>query len=94
MSAANATTDHDVIRQWTESRGGHPARVRATGDEEGKGDVGIIRIDFPGYSGEGSLEEISWDEFFEKFEEKQLAFLYQEDGESRFNKLVSRESVS
>jgi len=93
MSAANSTTDHDVIREWTEARGGHPARVLATGDD-GEGDVGIIRIDFPGYSGEGKLEEISWDEFFEKFEEKQLAFLYQEDRESRFNKLVSREGAS
>jgi hypothetical protein len=93
MSAANSTTDHDVIKQWTEARGGHPARVRATGDE-GEGDVGVIRIDFPGYSGEGTLEEISWDEFFEKFEERQLAFLYQEDKESRFNKLVSRDSAS
>jgi hypothetical protein len=94
MSAANSTTDHDVIKQWAESRGGHPARVRATGDEDGKGDVGIIRIDFPGYSGEGTLEEISWDEFFEKFEEKRLALLYQDDEESRFNKLVSRDSAS
>ncbi|SDF72048.1 hypothetical protein [Chitinophaga filiformis] len=40
------------------------------------------------------LEEISWDEFFAKFEESELAFLYQDkktDGEtSYFNKLVSR----
>jgi hypothetical protein len=91
MSAAKTTTDHDVIRGWAEERGGHPARVRTTGDDE---DVGIIRIDFPGFSGEGTLEEISWDEFFEKFEEKQLAFLYQDESESRFNKLVGREGLS
>ena len=91
MSAAKTTTDHDLIKSWAEERGGHPARVRRTGDEE---DVGLIRIDFPGFSGEGTLEEISWDEFFEKFEEKQLAFLYQDEGESRFNKLVSRENIS
>lgn len=93
MSSANKTTDHEFIRQWVEERGGHPARVRRTGDDD---DVGIIRIDFPGYSGESSLEEITWEEFFEKFEESNLAFLYQEetkDGqESRFNKLVSRDS--
>lgn len=91
MSSAKTTTDHDVIKQWAEERGGHPARVSRTGDEE---DVGIIRIDFPGFSGEGTLEEISWEEFFDKFEEKQLAFLYQDEGESRFNKLVSREGAS
>jgi hypothetical protein len=95
MSSAKPTIDHETIRKWAEERGGHPAHVRKTG---GKDDVGMIRIDFPGYSGEDSLEEISWDEFFEKFEEKGLALLYQDktaDGQqSRFNKLVSRDSVS
>lgn len=95
MSAAKSTTDHDVIRRWTEERGGHPARVRGTGGED---DVGMIRIDFPGYSGEDSLEEISWDQFFDKFDQSNLALLYQDEevreGEpSRFNKLVSRDST-
>jgi hypothetical protein len=92
MSAAKSTTNHDVIRKWAEERGGHPAHVRRTG-KQAKDDVGVIRIDFPGYSGEDTLEEISWDEFFEKFEAKQLAFLYQDDAESRFNKLVSRDGA-
>jgi uncharacterized protein YhbP (UPF0306 family) len=39
------------------------------------------------------LEEISWEEFFEKFDESNLAFLYQEGKNTRFNKLVKRESV-
>jgi hypothetical protein len=55
---------------------------------------GIIRIDFPGYSGKGSLEEISWDDWFEKFEEKKLAFLHQDETaggkKSNFNKLINR----
>ena len=38
-----------------------------------------------------NLEEISWDEFFEKFEESKLALLYEED--SLFSKLVGRDSV-
>ncbi len=88
------TTNHDEIRHWTELRGGCPAAVKATG---GGKDPGIIRIDFPGYSGQQSLEAISWDEFFDKFEEKNLAFIYQETtagGEqSRFFKLVDRGSV-
>ena len=88
------TTDHKTIREWAEARGGKPARVKGTG---GKNDVGILRIDFPGYSGEDSLEEISWDDFFKKFEESELALVYQErtaGGErSNFNKLVSRHSV-
>jgi len=84
------TSDHDKIRRWAEERGGRPATVKRTkeGDEPG-----VLRIDFEGYSGEDSLEEISWSEFFEKFDEKDLEFLYQEktsDGKpSRFFKFVS-----
>jgi hypothetical protein len=88
------STDHDEIRQWAEERGAKPSCVRGTGDE---GDIGMIRLDFPGYSGEESLEHISWDEWFEKFDERGLALLHQETtagGErSNFNKLVSRETA-
>lgn len=92
---SKVTTDHEEIRRWVEARGGHPASVKGT--EQGKESAGLLRIDFPGYSGEQSLEEISWDDFFEKFEESKLAFLYQEEtksgGESRFFKLVSRDRM-
>lgn len=93
--AATATTDHDTIRKWAEERDGKPAKVKSSGGKS-KDDVGILRIDFPGYSGKESLEEISWEDFFKEFENKKLAFLYQEtiQGEqSRFFKLVSRKSV-
>ena len=88
------TTDHDEIRKWVEKREGHPASVKNT--ERGNEEAGLLRIDFPGYSGKDSLEEISWEEFFRKFEESNLAFLYQEklkDGEeSRFFRFVNRNS--
>ena len=91
MSEAITTTNHNEIRKWVEERGGHPARVKGTEDRSGGG---LLRIDFPGYSGEQSLEQISWEEFFKEFENSSLAFLHQdktEDGkESRFSKLVSR----
>jgi hypothetical protein len=88
---SKTTTDHDEIRRWAEERDGRPATVKGT--ESGDDDAGILRIDFPG--GEGDrLEEISWDDWFEKFDEENLAFLYQEQvksgDESRFFKLVSR----
>lgn len=86
------TTDHDTIRQWVEERDGHPATVKGTGNGD---EPGVLRIDFPGYSGEESLQHISWDTFFDKFEDADLAFLYQDDmrsGEtSRFFKFVSRD---
>lgn len=93
-AAARPLTDHEKIRSWAQERGAKPACVRRTG---GQGDVGMIRLDFPGYSGEGSLEPISWDEWFQKFDDTNLALLVQDqtaDGEqSNFNKLVSRETV-
>ena len=57
----------------------------------------MIRLDFPGYSGGSSLEDISWDEWFKAFDENQLALVYQDqttEGEqSNFNKLVGRETA-
>ena len=93
MSEAKVTTNHSQIQKWTEERGGHPARVIGTD----KGDSsGILRIDYKGFSGEDTLEEISWEEFFDAFEENKLAFLYQDkvsDGkQSRFSKLIDRNS--
>ena len=86
--SAQTTTDHATIRKWVEERGGHPARVKGT---EGGHDAGLLRIDYPGYSGEDSLEEIGWDEWFEGFEQHKLAFLYEDDKDSRFSKLISRD---
>ena len=89
--AAKTTTDHRTIQRWAEQRGGKPAAVSATHPDEGSG--GILRIAFTDEALEESLEEISWDEFFRTFEDRKLAFLYQDekDGhESRFFKLVDR----
>ncbi|HEY1938572.1 MAG TPA: hypothetical protein VGJ33_11610 [Candidatus Angelobacter sp.] len=87
--------DHEEIQQWAEERGASPACVRGTG---GGDDVGMIRLDFPGYSGEQSLEHIEWDDWFKKFDESGLALLVQDktaSGEkSNFNKLVSRETAT
>jgi hypothetical protein len=88
VMSAKATIDHDTIRAWVQKHGGCPAHVKSTGRKE---DPGLLRIDFPGFSGQQSLEQISWDEFFEKFDANELALVYQD--ENRFNKLVSRDSV-
>src|SRR4051794_14623164 len=94
QAESHTTVDHDEIRRWCEARKGKPSEVKRT---EGKGgEPGILRIDFPGFSGAGSLEEITWDQFFKKFDESKLAFLFQEktaDGKkSNFNKLIKRTS--
>jgi ferritin-like metal-binding protein YciE len=93
--SAEPLTDHEEIRQWAEERGGTPSCVRGTGD---KGDIGMLRLDFPGYSGEQSLQPISWDDWFEKFDERGLALIVQDKTsggqKSNFNKLISREGAA
>jgi hypothetical protein len=90
-SESHTTTDHDEIRSWVEKHDGKPASVSGT---EGGDSAGVLRIDFPGGAGDDQLEQISWDDWFAKFDENNLAFLYQEQkasGEdSTFFKLVSR----
>lgn len=83
------TRDHDEIRRWVEERGGRPASIKGTEQDE---PAGLLRIDFPEQGAEEGLEHVTWDEFFAKFDEKELTFLYQEEtadgGVSRFNKFV------
>ncbi len=88
---STVTVDHAAIRRWAERREGTPVAVL---DSNGS-DTGGIELDFPGYSGGEQLEPIDWHSWFERFEARRLALVYQEqtrDGEtSRFNKLVSRD---
>src|SRR5436190_10782845 len=94
MEQAQVTTDHDEIQRWVEARGGCPAMVSRTA----RGGGGVLRIDFPGYSGRTTLKRIPWDQFFGIFDERGLAFLYQDrttgGRESRFSKIVSQESAA
>jgi hypothetical protein len=87
---SEVTTDHQRIRTWAQRHGGKPAAVAKTHDET---DVGIIRIMFPKSkrSHHDNLTEISWDEFFEEFEKRSLALVYEQD--SLFSKIVSRDSA-
>ena len=54
-----------------------------------------LRPPRPPPTGEDELEHVSWDEWFQKFDNENLAFLYQEEkaggGDSTFFKLVSRD---
>jgi hypothetical protein len=87
---AETTTDHETIRKWAESKGGQPAAVDRT---HRGGDVGIIRIMFPQarQSEHESLVEITWDEFFEEFDKRELALVF--DEKSTFNKIVGRDTA-
>ena len=60
------------------------------GTESRGEEAGLLRIDYPGYSGKDTLERIDWDTWFEKFDSENLAFLYQDKRNSRFSKLGRR----
>ncbi len=89
MTEATTTTDHHTIRKWAEQRDGRPARVKGTQDAGGEG---VLRFDFA--EPDEKLEKISWEEFFETFDDRKLAFLHQDktsDGKtSRFFKFIRR----
>lgn len=89
MSSSHTTTDHETIRKWTQARKGRPAVVKGT---EGRDGEGVLRIEF---QHAGKLEDTDWETFFKTFDDRKLAFLYQDktaDGsESRFFKFVKRE---
>jgi hypothetical protein len=89
MTDSRTTTNHHEIQDWVEKRQGRPARVKGTEDAKGEG---ILRIDFA--EPDKKLEELSWEDFFKTFEDRHLAFLYQDktsDGQmSRFFKFVKR----
>jgi hypothetical protein len=69
-----ATINHEVITNWAEERKAVPATIPGT---EHEGRPGVLRFNFPGYGGEG-LEQISWDDWFRSFDQRELTFLYQE----------------
>lgn len=83
------TTDHREIQRWVESHGGRPTAIRAS-----DGDVGVLRFDYE--LKESTMQPISWDEFFDHFEKRKLAFVYEEStplgSEAKLTKLVSRGS--
>lgn len=91
MARSKRTINHEEIKRWAERRGARPSRVKGTGKRGS--DPGLLRLNFPDFA-ESNLEDISWDEFFDKFEANDLSLLYQEEksnGEvSNFSKLVKR----
>lgn len=95
MPTSKTTKNHDEIRKWAEARNAVPCEVEGT---ERDNESGILRFEFPEARNRNDdrLREVSWDEFFRKFDENNLELLYQEktaDGQvSNFNKLIHPES--
>ena len=89
MSNSQTTLiNHNEIREWTEERGGFPAAVTDT--REMNEETGIIRIAF---NKDDNLENISWDEFFDKFDKNNLAVIVSaNDNTDQLNKIVKRDN--
>ena len=87
MSDTKQLTDHSEIKAWASDARGRPAIVSDTdGSENGPG---VLRFDH-GQNNEG-LEPITWERFFEIFEEQKLALLVDGSGDNQqFSRLVSR----
>jgi hypothetical protein len=71
-SKGQTTRDHDIIRHWAEQRAAKPTMVEGTQ---------ILRLNFaePGGDDDDRLKEVSWEEFFQVFDDSDLSFLYSED---------------
>jgi hypothetical protein len=97
MALSKTTQDHDEIRKWAEKRGAVPSEVAGTHRAD---EPGLLRFSFPRAPGKNddNLTEISWDDFFEKFDSSNLELVYQEKTasgrQSNFNKLVHPETKS
>ena len=76
-----ATTDRALVRDLVEEYGGYPAHVEQS---EGEGDRGLLRVAFPDVPSRDAdrnedLKELSWETFFDQFEEEGLALVYPEN---------------
>ncbi len=78
------TRDHDVIRQWAKARQAEPATGEAT--RSGPATVNVndggagVRFNFPGAS---AFRPISWDEWFQNFDQHHCAFVFDNDNSIR-----------
>jgi hypothetical protein len=70
------TRSHEVILHWAEKRNAMPATVPGT---EHDGHLGVLRFDFPGWGSRTSLEHVTWGQWFETFDDRELVMIYQEE---------------
>lgn len=79
------TTNHDEIRKWVEQFKGTPQFID---DPQVKSDKIGLHFHFLGNVSEALLSDaniknITWESFFEEFENQHLAFLYDENADSQ-----------
>lgn len=90
------TVDQKKIRKWANQREGVPARTTDDSDR-----LDTLRIAFAADEESGTaptlddenITEISWARFFEAFDERNLAFRYRDDDESRYYEIIDRDDA-
>jgi hypothetical protein len=80
-----ATKDREQIKSWAKEHKAHPAIV--------KGTDGLLRFDFEEAEKEENLEPISWEKFFEIFDDRGIELVYDEDKNSRFHKFTYPQQI-
>jgi hypothetical protein len=92
MAGESKATGQGGIKQLVGAGGGCLAVVRNTARGER---IGVLPIGSSNYWGEEILEIITWEDFFEQFEDRRLSLFYEikirEGDEIQFCKLVSGE---
>lgn len=76
--AMKYTVDNKEIRGWVEAHGGMPVVLKEAveEDEEGEESSDMLHISFD--PNDINMEEMEWDEFFERFDNENLALVYDE----------------
>ncbi len=75
------TKDHAHIEQWAKERGAYPAIFdMKTGQ---RNSVDVLTFRFKGHQSE-NLKEISWEEFFQKFDDYGLLFEHDQQRQYTF----------
>lgn len=72
--AMKYTIDQAEIREWIEAHSGVPAVLKEVSEDEGEESDDMLHISFD--PNDPDMEEMEWDEFFERFDNDNLALVY------------------
>ena len=87
-----ATTDHDRIQRWVDERDRYPAEAEGDGSDRPT----ALRLAF---SESADASRLDWEEFFDRFDDENLAMAYrvaadETDGDAESARLVSADSAT
>ena len=90
MPVSEPTTDHTEIRHWAQKHNAVPVEVLPDHIDS---EPATLRLVLTAQAKSPELKQISWDEFFIKFDELGLTFVY-DNGSTGYNEILQVESRS